>query len=253
MVQAVPASMSSALARKSYFFVPLALAEGRGGEAAGHRKGNEATLISPEYTTDLADQAICHRNVSLGTSDDDGEGVFISSRLLNDRFSLAFEFFINVGHAFVDEAGVAGASRNWRGTRPSQTCAERPAKMRGRDRAAALGAGDGMTQDGKRAASMRRPRRIFWRLRSRTRWRFTCCRCRLTSTTRSCGSGSILCSRRSLWRSGCVWWRSCFRRMRTMSLRSGIAGGLNFLSADLQPAEGFGRENLGLRPRLRCI
>jgi hypothetical protein len=35
------------------------------------------------------------------------EGVFISTRLLSDRFSLAFEFFINVGHAFVDAAGVA--------------------------------------------------------------------------------------------------------------------------------------------------
>ena len=33
--------------------------------------------------------------------------MFISTRLLNDRFSLAFEFFINVGHAFVDEAGVS--------------------------------------------------------------------------------------------------------------------------------------------------
>jgi hypothetical protein len=41
-----------------------------------------------------------------GGSQDKGEGVFISTRLLSDRFSLAFEFFINVGHAFVDEAGV---------------------------------------------------------------------------------------------------------------------------------------------------
>ena len=37
---------------------------------------------------------------------DGGEGVFISTRLLGDRFALAFEFFINVGHAFVDVAGV---------------------------------------------------------------------------------------------------------------------------------------------------
>jgi hypothetical protein len=37
---------------------------------------------------------------------DNAEGVFISTRLLGDRFALAFEFFINVGHAFVDVAGV---------------------------------------------------------------------------------------------------------------------------------------------------
>ena len=56
---------------------------------------------------ELAEQAICHRNLALGAGGDAGEeGVFISTRLLRDRFSLAFELFINVGHAFVDEAGV---------------------------------------------------------------------------------------------------------------------------------------------------
>jgi hypothetical protein len=103
MVQAVPASIAAGLASKAYFFVPLAMAEGRTVEA-GHR-GGETTMISPVYTTDFADQAICHRNVELGS----GEGVFISSRLLSDRFSLAFEFFINVGHAFVNEAGMSEA------------------------------------------------------------------------------------------------------------------------------------------------
>jgi len=39
-------------------------------------------------------------------SGDGTEGVFISTRLLGDRFALAFEFFINVGHAFVDVIGV---------------------------------------------------------------------------------------------------------------------------------------------------
>jgi hypothetical protein len=103
MVQAVPVAVAAALAKKIYFFVPLAMAEGRAAEAVGHRGGNEATMISPGYSTEMADLAICHRNVAL----DESEGVFISSRLLNDRFSLAFEFFINVGHAFVDEAGVS--------------------------------------------------------------------------------------------------------------------------------------------------
>ncbi|MDW5265616.1 MULTISPECIES: hypothetical protein [Acidobacteriaceae] len=93
MVQAVPVAVAHALARKTYYFVPLALSESR---------GSETTLVAPAFSPELGDQATCHRNVTL----DDGEGVFISTRLLGDRFALAFEFFINVGHAFVDVAGV---------------------------------------------------------------------------------------------------------------------------------------------------
>ncbi len=93
MVQAVPVAIANALARKTYYFVPLALSE---------RRGGEATLVAPAYAPELGDQAICHRNVPL----DGADGVFISTRLLGDRFALAFEFFINVGHAFVDTAGV---------------------------------------------------------------------------------------------------------------------------------------------------
>jgi hypothetical protein len=93
MVQAVPSAIAAALTRKVYYFVPLALSESRGGDG---------TLVAPAYTPELGDQAICHRNVALDTAD----GVFISTRLLGDRFALAFEFFINVGHAFVDIAGV---------------------------------------------------------------------------------------------------------------------------------------------------
>ena len=96
MVQAVPTAVAAALSRKAYYFVPLALSERRSGESG------ESTLIAPAYTTELGDQAICHRNVTL----DGADGVFISTRLLGDRFALAFEFFINVGHAFVDVAGV---------------------------------------------------------------------------------------------------------------------------------------------------
>ena len=114
MVQAVPSSIAAALGRKTYYFVPLALAEGRSSESARHRSGNEETMISPVYSAELADMAICHRNVGLEAGADgpvvageEGrEGVFLSARLLSDRFSLAFELFINVGHAFVDEAGV---------------------------------------------------------------------------------------------------------------------------------------------------
>lgn len=112
MVQAVPTEVAAALARKTYYFVPLALAEGRSSESVGHRSGNEETMISPVYTAELAELAICHRNVALGgglgAGDESREGVFLSARLLSDRFSLAFELFINVGHAFVDVAGVPG-------------------------------------------------------------------------------------------------------------------------------------------------
>jgi len=96
MVQAVPLAVAGALTRKIYYFVPLALSD---------RRGSEATLVAPAYTPELGDQAICHRNVNH----DGTEGVFISTRLLGDRFALAFEFFINVGHAFVDVIGVPEA------------------------------------------------------------------------------------------------------------------------------------------------
>jgi hypothetical protein len=113
MVQAVPTSIAAALTRKTYYFVPLAIAEGRPAQPAaqptGHRTSHDDTMIAPVYTSELAELAICHRNVDLPAvpgGKQVSEGVFISSRLLSDRFSLAFEFFINVGHAFVDTAGV---------------------------------------------------------------------------------------------------------------------------------------------------
>jgi hypothetical protein len=96
MVQAVPIAVAGVLSRKTYYFVPLAMSEAR---------GSEATLVAPAYTPELGDQAICHRNVNH----ENVEGVFISTRLLGDRFALAFEFFINVGHAFVDVLGVPDA------------------------------------------------------------------------------------------------------------------------------------------------
>jgi hypothetical protein len=102
MVEAVPTSVAAALNRKAYYFVPLAMSESRSTVSGASGSSGDTTLIAPVYTTEFSDQAICHRNVSLGESD----GVFISTRLLGDRFALAFEFFINAGHAFVDIAGV---------------------------------------------------------------------------------------------------------------------------------------------------
>jgi hypothetical protein len=90
MVGAVPAAMSAALASRAYYFVPLAIAD------------TGETMVAPSYSVDLGDRAICHRNANFGST----EGVFISTRLVEDRFGLAFEFFINVSHNFVAVAGV---------------------------------------------------------------------------------------------------------------------------------------------------
>jgi hypothetical protein len=90
IVQAVPATIAGALTRRAYYFVPLAIGE------------DDETSIAPAYNIDLGDRAICHRNVSFGSS----ECIFISTRLMQDRFALAFEYFINVGHHFVEAVGV---------------------------------------------------------------------------------------------------------------------------------------------------
>lgn len=90
LVGAVPATLAPALSRRAYYFVPLAIAD------------TGETMIAPGYTVELGDRAICHRNASFGTT----EAVFISTRLVEDRFGLAFEFFINVAHNFVEAAGV---------------------------------------------------------------------------------------------------------------------------------------------------
>src|ERR1035437_3420192 len=153
MVQAVPSAVSAALDRKIYYFVPLAMAEGRSAEAAGHRSGNESTMVSSGYTADLADLAICHRNVALGAGSgangDEGEGVFISSRLLSDRFSLAFEFFINVGHAFVDEAGVSESFAELAWHQAVADVRGETSQDAWESRALALGGGENAIRDGK--------------------------------------------------------------------------------------------------------
>jgi hypothetical protein len=90
LVGAVPATLSAALDHRAYYFIPLAIAD------------TDDTMIAPSYTVDLGDRAICHRNSAFGST----EAVFISTRLVEDRFGLAFEFFINVAHNFVEAAGV---------------------------------------------------------------------------------------------------------------------------------------------------
>ena len=101
IVQAVPLVIAGALKRKAYYFVPLAIGDGDAPPSEGFSDPGE-TLVAADYSTELADRAICHRNVVFGGSD----CVFISTRLMPDKFALAFEFFINVARAFVDAAGI---------------------------------------------------------------------------------------------------------------------------------------------------
>jgi hypothetical protein len=91
MVTAVPDSAAAALQRKAYYFVPLTVNHG------------DETVIADRYDVALSDNAVCHRNIDLG----DSQCVFISTRLMDDKFSVAFEFYINVGHAIVDRVGVS--------------------------------------------------------------------------------------------------------------------------------------------------
>ena len=106
MLEAVPAAVARALKANTYYFVPLALREPEANEVPARRREAESSdqaMVAPAWTEDLGDAAICHRNVELGSGN---RGVFISTRLMGDRFALSFEFFINVAHAYVDEAGV---------------------------------------------------------------------------------------------------------------------------------------------------
>jgi hypothetical protein len=90
MVGAVPATLSAALQQRAYYFVPLAIAD------------TGENLVAPNYSVELSDRAVCHRNAAFGAT----QAVFLSTRLVEDRFGLAFEFFINVAHNFVEAAGV---------------------------------------------------------------------------------------------------------------------------------------------------
>ncbi|MFZ1940555.1 MAG: hypothetical protein WBA18_17970 [Terracidiphilus sp.] len=96
LVGAVPTALSGALLHRAYYFVPLAIAD------------TGENLIAPAYNVELGDRAVCHRNASFGST----EAVFLSTRLVEDRFGLAFEFFINVAHNFVEIASVPDSFAN---------------------------------------------------------------------------------------------------------------------------------------------
>ncbi len=114
MLEAVPTAITASLEANTYYFVPLALREAIAEnpeataslDASDKAGAPEPTMVASAYTDEFSDSAICHRNVELGHGK---RGVFISTRLMGDRFALSFEFFINVAHAFVDQAGIPAA------------------------------------------------------------------------------------------------------------------------------------------------
>jgi hypothetical protein len=91
MVEAVPRAVAGALDRKAFYFVPLAISDG------------DKTLVAERFDSGFMDRSVCHRDIDSG----DSQCVFISTRLLDDRFSVAFEFYIHVGHSFVEKAGIS--------------------------------------------------------------------------------------------------------------------------------------------------
>jgi len=91
IVGAVPRPIAAALDRKAFYFVPLTISDG------------DKTLVVERFDGAPPEGAICHRNIDSGNA----QCVFISTRLLEERFAIAFEFYINVGHAFVDKAGIS--------------------------------------------------------------------------------------------------------------------------------------------------
>jgi hypothetical protein len=91
IVGAVPRPIAAALDRKAFYFVPLTIGDG------------DKTLVIERFDGPPPEGAICHRNIDSGNA----QCVFISTRLLEERFAIAFEFYINVGHAFVEKAGIS--------------------------------------------------------------------------------------------------------------------------------------------------
>src|SRR5215469_9211605 len=174
MVAAVPSAAAGALDRNAYYFVPLTVSQG------------DDTVIADRYDVELSDNAVCHRNLNLGNS----QCVFISTRLMDDKFSVAFEFYINVGHALVERAGVSQAFADlaWR-----QAFAARPRSTHGR-RARPRPA---------ERSTRRSTRTNISRRRFPTRFQFTCFRCTWMWITTTYGSGTIPCWRRRRWPTGC--------------------------------------------------
>ena len=96
LVSAVPRTIAAALRPQGLLL------------RSAHVESGRRDLIADRYDVQLSDSAICHRDHTVG----DSQYVFISTRLMEDSFAIAFEFFINIGHNFVDrDRRLAGVCR----------------------------------------------------------------------------------------------------------------------------------------------
>lgn len=105
IVQVIPGSIAMALSHRAYIFVPLVLSRWAENGATGLRPeedGPDQIMIASEISAELSDIAVCHRNTVIAQT----TATFLSIGLMPDRFALAFELYINVGHQFVDSAGI---------------------------------------------------------------------------------------------------------------------------------------------------
>ena len=171
-------------------------------------------LVAPVYTVDLGDRAVCHRNASFGAT----EAVFLSTRLVEDRFGLAFEFFINVAHNFIEAAGVPD-------TFSSLVWSQAEAQVRGETsqdaweaRRRALEHGNGVKRPEQNTLTSA-PGWPSWSRRSPILSPFTCSRSLSISTTMTCASAITRCSLRRPSPSGSATSPLCSRPMPASSSR----------------------------------
>jgi len=155
MLEAVPAPIVAALKSNTYYFVPLALRDKP--EAIDAKARKQDPIVAHAWTDELSDSAICHRNVELGSGH---RGVFISTRLMGDRFALSFEFFINVAHAFVDETGVPEAFSDLAWQQAVDNVRGETSYDAWESRHLALGRNPGNADDAHRPASRREQRSV---------------------------------------------------------------------------------------------
>src|SRR3978361_339291 len=81
MIEAVPPAITAALKANTYFFVPLALREPTATDEAAPKTSPDQAMVASAPRAELDEEAICPRNVSLGTGH---QGIFISTRLMGD-------------------------------------------------------------------------------------------------------------------------------------------------------------------------
>ena len=199
VIEAVPATVAPALGARAFYFVPLAMAPERQGKTG-------ETLVAPVYTAELAEEAICHRNVELvgppGGAQGSGrhEGVFISAqsaarpvcacvRVFYQRGARLFSDRRHSGEAFTNLAW-GQALADVRGE-TSQDAWEARAEAIERGKARARKPTSGL------AAS------IFESAFADALAIYMLSLGCSISTMRNCASGSIRCWRRRPWRRGC--------------------------------------------------